>query len=456
MVHREALADLAPTLVDADRLVRAVASGRRRGAQLPRWRRVELRPVELAAGLRLQVVRHDERQAFTSNVPYGDEAVQVVAELLDQPYGNWHVVTADETIQVRITKKGTAQIHRATGRGGGADSRPPAEQRPVSRAHDRRKQRVLALDDPMLRAIGITTETGAIKPSRQDKLRQVEDFLRAFDAVLDAVPAADRPLRVVDLGCGNAYLTFAGYRFLNANRGRTASLVGVDVRPEARERNTRIAAELGWPDVTFVAGTIAGALEDRAGEPGRLADIVFALHACDTATDDAIARGVRWQAPLILAAPCCHHDIQAQLRRSAPPAPFAPVMKHGILRERLADVLTDGLRAAILRLVGYRVEVVEFVPTKHTPRNVLIRAVRTGARPTARAVADYRSLVEQWAITPRLATLLEDLLAPGVATPIARSDSVEGRHRSRGDHPTGGRQSRGGRQQPGRTVHLRG
>lgn len=416
MAHRDPLAELAPTLADADRLVRAAASGRRRGAQVPRWRRVELRPVELAAGLRLQVVRHDERQAFTSNVPYGDEAAEVVAELLDQPYGNWHVVTADETIQVRFTKKGTAQIHRANGRGAGAGtgSRSAADQRPESRAHDRRKQRVLALDDPMLRAIGITTETGAIKPSREDKLRQVEAFLRAFDAVLDAVPATDRPLRVVDLGCGNAYLTFAGYRFLNANRGRTASLVGVDVKPEARERNTRIAAELGWPDVTFVAGTIAGAIEDRVDGSGPVADIVFALHACDTATDDAIARGVRWQAPVILAAPCCHHDIQAQLRRSAPPAPFAPVMKHGILRERLADVLTDGLRSAILRLVGYRVEVVEFVPTKHTPRNVLIRAVRTGARPTARTVADYRSLVEQWAITPRLATLLDDLLAPAL------------------------------------------
>jgi hypothetical protein len=136
------------------------------------------------------------------------------------------------------------------------------------------------------------------------------------------------------------------------------------------------------------------------------ADVVLALHACDTATDDAIARAVRWRAPYLLAAPCCHHEIAGQLRAR----PADPLTRHAILRERLADVLTDALRAALLRLVGYRVEVVEFVDSAHTPRNVLLRARWTGAPPTDAAVAEYRSLVDGWGVRPKLAALLADLL----------------------------------------------
>lgn len=406
MQLRAALDDLRSVLVDPDRLVRAIASGRRRGAEPLQWPRVELRPVDLSAGVRLQVVRSDGRQAFTTNVAYGAAAASLVAELLDEPYAGWHVDTVDSTIQLRVTKRGGAQVHRST---------PPRDHRDTveptaTRAHDRVKPRLLASDDPVLRAAGITTASATVRRSREDKLRQVEDFLRALDPVLDAVATRTtgrgRPLRVVDLGCGNAYLTFAAYRFLTAHRGTPATLVGVDVKAQARQRNTKIAAELGWTElVTFVEGAISAV---QVSDP----DIVLALHACDTATDDALARGVRWRAPVILAAPCCHHDIQAQLRRAPTPPPYGLLTRHGILRERLADVLTDALRASLLRLLGYRVEVIEFVATRHTPRNVLIRAVRTDAKPAPALVGEYQSLVGQWGVNPRLAVLLEDMLRP--------------------------------------------
>ena len=393
----DALAEVRALLLDPDSLVRAVAAGRRRGHELP-WRRAEIRPVDLNAGRRLQVVRFDERQAHTANAAYGAEASTAVDELLSMPFGNWHVDTATETVQVRVTKRGDAQLHRAA-----------AQRRPAgAAAHDRAKPRLLDPAEPFLAELGVTTRDGQVKPTRRDKYRQVEEFLRTLEPVL---PDGGGPLRVVDLGCGNAYLTFATYAHL-AHTGRETELVGVDVKKQAREHNTAAAARLGWADrVSFVEGTIDSApVALGGGQAGP--DVVLALHACDTATDDALARAVRWRAPVVLAAPCCHHDVQRQLRDGAgPPSPYGVVARHGILRERLADVLTDTFRATLLRLVGYRVEVIEFVGGEHTPRNVMIRAVRTQALASPAVAAEHRALTEAWGVTPAL----ERLLAPELA-----------------------------------------
>ena len=207
---------------------------------------------------------------------------------------------------------------------------------------------------------------------------------------------------MVDLGCGNAYLTFAAHRFLTTVRGLPVHTVGVDVREQSRAHNTAVAAELGVSDeVDFVVG---GILDAALPEPP---EVVLALHACDTATDEALGRAVGWAAPLVLAAPCCHHDIAAQLRQTPAPAPYAQLTRHGILRERLADTLTDGLRASLLRAQGYRVDVMQFVESKHTPRNTLLRAVRTSRpEPAGPARQEYDELVAAWGIHPRLAELL--------------------------------------------------
>jgi hypothetical protein len=181
---------------------------------------------------------------------------------------------------------------------------------------------------------------------------------------------------------------------------------GIDVKAQSREHNTAIAASLGLSEtMTFLQGDIATA--EPAGRP----DVVLALHACDTATDDALARAVSWQAPLVLAAPCCHHDIAAQLRRSPAPAPYSLLTRSGILRERFADTLTDAMRAAVLRMVGYRVEVIDFVDSKHTPRNTLLRAVRTGAPRSDDARREFDELTGAWGVHPKLAELLSERLA---------------------------------------------
>ena len=384
-------------LLDPDALVRAVASGRQKGTQ-PTWRRAELRYVDLKAGRHLQITTYDQTQAHTANHAVGDAARDAVDTLLDEPFGNWHVETTTQTHQLRVTKKLEAIVH--------TNDRAAAVE--VERGHDRDKPRLLPEDDPVFVALGISDGQGRLKPSRQAKYRQVEEFLRLLDAsITDALdaghlrrPTAEDPLRIVDLGCGNAYLTFAAQRYLAGVRGLPVRLTGVDVKEQSREHNAAVASELGV-DADFVVGTIGGVVLDPAPE------VVLALHACDTATDEALAQAVHWGAQLVLAAPCCHHDIAAQLRKAPTPAPYAMLTRHGILRERLADTLTDALRASLMRQQGYRVDVVQFVESQHTPRNTMLRAVRTGSPVTGGSVRkEYDDLVTTWGISPALAGLL--------------------------------------------------
>jgi len=388
-------------LTDPDQLVRAVASGRQRGADLD-VRRLELRWVSIKAGLRLQVVSLDKHQAHTSNLT-PQEAPAQVEELLAMPFASWHVETPTETIQVRVTKKGRKLVSRS--------GRVATEPHPADRDHDRTKARFLSPDEEFLEVLGITTDGGRVRAARRDKFMQVEAFVRALDPVVpparDAARTAGRPMHVVDLGCGNAYLTMAAYDWLSRRHGLEIDVTGVDTKAQAREHNANVAARLGWSEhMVFVAEGI-GAVELETPP-----DLVLALHACDTATDDALARAVRWGAPVILAAPCCHHDLQRQLKDvGTVPEPYGLLDRHGIIRERFADVLTDALRAAILRLLGYRVEVIEFVGSAHTPRNTLLRAVLTGAPPTAGQVQEYRRLVGDWQVTPALAAALGPELA---------------------------------------------
>ncbi|NIZ92807.1 class I SAM-dependent methyltransferase [Kineococcus rubinsiae] len=391
-----ALADVRTLLLDAEHLVRAVAAGRRRGVEAPAAERVEVRPVALRSGPHLQLVSRTGPVVSTRNAPLGEEAAAAVDELLAQPFGNLHVETATEVVQLRVTKKGEAQLHRsATSRRGVEPAGP--------QAHDRPKQRLVDPEDPLFRVLG----------AGGDKRRQVDAFVRQLAPLapraLEAGP--ERELRAVDLGCGNAYLTFAAHRWLAgraAQDGRTLRTVGVDVRDDVVARSRGLAEEAELGGLAFATGTIA------AAEPfdGEAPDVVLALHACDTATDEALARAVRWQAPVVLAAPCCHHDVQRQIvEGTGGPAAAGPLVRHAILRERFADVLTDALRSLVLQLLGYRVEVVEFVDSRHTPRNALLRAVRTGSAPRPELLAEFDELTAAWGVEPALARMLAPELA---------------------------------------------
>src|SRR3954469_14692756 len=282
-----ALARLRPLLADPECLVRAVGAGRRRGAH-PTLVRAQVRPVQLKAGLRLQVTTTDGAtppSIRTANHAPGEDAERVVDALLAEPFGNWHVETRDEVIQLRVTKSGDAQVHRQ------AAARQPDRREAADHAsteHDRTRRHLLDPGDPLF---------GALRADA-DKRRQVDAFLRQLFAAtgrtIERVRAEGRPLRVVDLGCGKAYLTFAAHRYPAGLLPAGVHTLGVDVRPDLVARNTRLAAELGLAGLTFAIGTIEGA------GPGDGVDVVLALHACDTATDDALARAVAWRAPVVL------------------------------------------------------------------------------------------------------------------------------------------------------------
>lgn len=387
--------ELAQEIDRPERLVRAVLSGRLRNMQ-PRFERIDLRPVVIQGERRLQWVEFDGRATYTRNEIFGSVPVTVA---LASGYANFLVETTEEILTVRISKKGVPTVRREQ------------RAREQALAHDRVKSRLLDPADPFLIEVGISDAQGRIKPSRQDKYRQVEAFLRLLAPVLEAAidagqvprPGAQHPLAVVDLGCGHAYLTFAAHQYLRA-QGIPVEVTGIDVREASRERNTQIAARLGIDStLKFVAGHIAQAHLERA-------DVVLALHACDTATDDALAWAVTRGAGLILAAPCCHHDLQRQLSHT--PEPWGLVTRHGLLKERLCDVLTDAIRCQLLRLTGYRVEAIEFVSGEHTPRNLMIRAVRTRTPAEAQDIARYSAMIESWGVVPALAQRLESILPP--------------------------------------------
>lgn len=387
----EGLMESVGRIANLENLIRVVLSGVRRN-MVPPAERIDIRPVLIKEKLMLQIASNDGRAVTTKNIDFDST---VISELLDSGFANILVESTDSAISIRVTKKGEAQIHYEK------------VNKTQDLAHDRKKERLLDSADPYLIEVGISDIHGRVKPSRQDKYRQVEEFLRILVPTLDSAisagqiktPTIESPLEIVDLGCGNAYLTFATHQYL-MNKGIPVHVTGIDVREQARERNSQIAKKLGIErSIEFKADEIA-----RVG--GSHVDIAIALHACDTATDDAIAWAVKSNAGLVLVAPCCQHDLQSKLKEI--PEPWPLVTKHGILKERLADILTDSIRAQILKLLGYRTDVIEFIGGEHTPKNLLIRGVKTEAKPEQTEILRYQEMLKELGVAPALAERLGD------------------------------------------------
>ncbi len=376
-------------------MVRAVFSGRQSGATPP-WIKVVVRPVRIKGALHWQVSHFDEEKDITKNYA-ADEVGGKVDELLALPFKNIHVETAAGSLDVRITKKGDALVR---------ETPVTVPRATVDLSHDREKKKVLSVGAPapFLGAVGILTKSGKVKADRQGKFRQINEFLRLVEETGAFAEGATECVHIVDCGCGNAYLTFAIYHYFHSILKRSADVVGVDVKADLLERHREKARALGWDRLTFEVGCIADF------QPAVAPDVVVALHACDTATDDALARGIRWGSKLILTAPCCQHELQEQLSHVSVPDPFRAVSRHGILDERLGDILTDAFRAAVLRIMGYRTDVIQFVSTEHTAKNLMIRAVKVSESGSGRSVQEYEALKDYWHVTPYLERLLGDEL----------------------------------------------
>jgi SAM-dependent methyltransferase len=376
---------LVADLVGAERLTGATFSkpGRRDALAT----RVTVRPVLVGGELLYAFTLHLGDRTTSENLAPVEAEERLVA-LLDE-YRQALLHAADADYQVLGGER--------------VLERPPTKPT-ASLAHDREKRRVLPEGEPVpfLVELGVMTPDGRVRTRRYGKFRQVNRFLELVEDVLPALPA-EGPLRVVDFGSGKSYLTFALHFLLREVHGREVGLVGLDLKRDVVEACAALADRLGTEGLRFEAGDIAG-----FEAPGPV-DLVVSLHACDTATDEALAQAVRWEARAILAVPCCQHELLGQIESRE----LAPLLGHGVLKERFAAEVTDAARAQLLGLAGYDVRVLEFVELEHTAKNVLIRAVRRPSRDRARLAREYRTLKDALGIEPALERLLGDRIRLG-------------------------------------------
>jgi len=396
-VHHVMLTD--PTF---DRLTVTFAPTADPTPEPPHWERLIVRPVQVKGEARWQFAYFTAKQDITKNYR-APEATAALIAVFELPIRSVTVQNATESWSMQVGKRGTPVLHhqlRATSLA--AESLKGSIEPTARLLHDRVKNVLIPANhpDPLLYAIGVADAEGHIRPAMHAKYAQVNNFLSLLDQQIDVLSdITDRPIHVLDAGCGAAYLSLAAYHYLTARRGLSATLTGIDYNADLIAKDSRLAEALGYGAACFTTAAIADY------RPNPLPDVLIALHACDTASDDALALGIRSGARLILCAPCCH----AQLRRELTPvALFQPIMRHGILERQFASLLTDAFRALILRLAGYKTDVVEFVAPEHTDKNLLIRAVKrdSPADSDKSAQAEYEALKQFWGVTPYLEKLL--------------------------------------------------
>ncbi len=327
-------------------------------------RKISIRPVQIRGELRWQWTLHSPRGESHENLTV-EQTLLRAAEMLGgeqaATFAHAHLYTSNADYALRIDRQGAAHFRKSA-----------ASKQPADTAHDRRK--VYLIPDgqpcPFLEAIGVMTRQGHVRAKRYAKFRQINRYLEFVEDIYAELPS-EGPLRIVDFGCGKSYLTFALHHLLTKVHGRDVRIVGLDREPSVIQTCRDVAQRLQLAGLEFRVGDITTHQTDE------LVDLAVSLHACDTATDDALARAIHWQARVILAVPCCQHELAAKMDCES----LRPLMSHGILRERFAAISTDALRAWALEAAGYRTQVVEFIDLEHTAKNVLIRAVRHPAVP---------------------------------------------------------------------------
>ncbi|MGD9856663.1 MAG: SAM-dependent methyltransferase [Planctomycetaceae bacterium] len=336
-----------------------ILSKRRGTPDGQRAKRIAVRPVEVRGQRRWQWTGELARQVHHDNLD-AEQLIDRVANVLGASYRHAHLFTSAADVSLRFDKSGRSRITTS----------PPTKTAPANTRHDRKKAYLIPEGRPcrFLEELDVMTADGRVHRSRQSKFRQINRFLEFVQDIIPHLPAAG-PLEVIDFGCGLSYLTFALHHLLTAVHLRDVRMVGIDQNRQVIDRCMETCRRLGLKDLEFVAQPITALSENRK------VHLAVALHACDTATDDALAQAVRRHADVILAAPCCQHELAPQLNGGA----LALLIQHGILRERLAAMATDALRAAVLEQCGYRSQIVEFIETEHTPKNLLLRAVRKDA-----------------------------------------------------------------------------
>lgn len=325
------------------------------------------RPMLKNKSLLFQIEEYTKTQVFHKNLTAGDAGSYLTSKLSSDAssqtasFKNALVETQSFTANVLVSKKGTITIKKKMN--------ASAKQPKISLSHNRKKKYILeeGIPVPFLIDLGVMTQNGNIVNAHYDKFRQINRFLEYIEDILPSLPTG-RELRILDFGCGKSYLTFAIYYYLKVLKGYPVRITGLDLKEDVIRHCNELAVKYGYDKLEFLCGDIA--YYDGCSQ----VDMVVTLHACDTATDYALAKAVGWGAKVILSVPCCQHELNKQMKNDL----LSPVLHYGILKERMAALMTDGLRAQILEANGYRTQILEFIDMAHTPKNLLIRAVYNG------------------------------------------------------------------------------
>ena len=325
------------------------------------------RPMLKNKSLLFQIEEYTKTQVFHKNLTAGDASSYLTGKLSSDTssqtasFKNALVETQSFTANVLVSKKGTITIKKKMN--------TSAKQPKISLSHNRKKKYILeeGIPVPFLIDLGVMTQNGNIINAHYDKFRQINHFLEYIEDILPSLPTG-RELRILDFGCGKSYLTFAIYYYLKVLKGYPVRITGLDLKEDVIRHCNELAVKYGYDKLEFLCGDIA--YYDGCSQ----VDMVVTLHACDTATDYALAKAVGWGAKVILSVPCCQHELNKQMKNDL----LSPVLHYGILKERMAALMTDGLRAQILEANGYRTQILEFIDMAHTPKNLLIRAVYNG------------------------------------------------------------------------------
>ncbi|TDF94513.1 class I SAM-dependent methyltransferase [Paenibacillus piri] len=362
--------------------------------------KVTIKPLELKGTLHYQFSSFCGNKVLHDNVLPEAAAARMIG-LLEDTFRQALLQSEEADYQVLISKKGKAGILK----------KPPTKKRPAVLTHNRQKNYLLeeGTTVPFLVELGVMNAEGKVLASKYDKFKQINRFIELIADVVPYLPKG-RTLQIVDFGCGKSYLTFALYYYLKELQGLDIRITGLDLKEDVIRHCSSLAERFGYDRLQFLVGDIADYNELQQ------VDMVVTLHACDTATDAALEKAVRWQADVILSVPCCQHELFRQVQSDV----LAPLLQHGILKERFSALATDAIRAKLLDIVGYRTQLLEFIDMEHTPKNVLIRAVK-GKQPNAaeraelaRSYVEFRSFLQADPYLERaLGDKLQPLPAPG-------------------------------------------
>lgn len=344
----------------------------------------KIRPMLVKEQLVFQLETFQNNQAFHENLN-AEEAEKRILKYMEQ-FKQLQIMTKTMNYTILISKKGKVTIQKKAVKG---------ETKQVNLTHNRSKKYILeeGIKVPFLYDLGVQTADGRIVKSRFDKFRQINRFLEFIEDILPQL-AKDREVTILDFGCGKSYLTFAMYYYLHELRGYDIRIIGLDLKKDVIQLCNSLSEKYGYEKLKFLEGNIA----DYTGVEE--VDMVVTLHACDTATDFALAKAVGWNAKVILSVPCCQHELNGQIQNDV----LAPILKYGLIKERMSALITDALRAEYLEREGYEAQILEFIDMEHTPKNILIRAVKSGKK--AKNQEAIKKCEEQLHVSPMLGRLL--------------------------------------------------